>query len=270
MKNNKTPKHLNTLNKCMQDTEGEAGFEKGYSESVLPELHHKCAFANDTTKPHDLPAGDFSSWLRHTLQALKNETGTDVTCGNCTACCTSSYFIHIKPEETQTLKRINKKILFAAPGLPKGNMLLGYDKDGRCPMLIDNNCSIYEDRPLTCRNYDCRVFAAAGIAAGDDDKALIYERVRQWKFSFPGKRDRDEYSAVQAAVLFLREHADCFPAGVVPRNPSLLAILAIKVYEVFLNTDEPGNVKHLLSDTEIVKAIIEVSGKFNTAPGRGL
>ncbi|MFA6001077.1 MAG: hypothetical protein WC828_03075 [Thermoleophilia bacterium] len=44
------------------------------------------------------------------------------------------------------------------------------DCDGCCPMLIDGGCSIYEHRPLTCRIYDSRVFAAAGIVAGGDDR----------------------------------------------------------------------------------------------------
>lgn len=220
---------------------------------------------NDMTKQQYLPAGCFSSWLRRIRSALIKGNGAEVHCDECKACCTSSYFIHIKPEETQTLARINKKLLFAAPGQPKGNVLLGYDKNGRCPMLIDNKCSIYEDRPLTCRSYDCRIFAAAGIDAGDDDKVLITQRVRQWKFSYPTSLDRDQHSAVQAAAKFLQERAECFPGGAVPGNPSQLAILAIKVYKVFLNySDKPGKTGHLSSDIEIVKAIIKANEKFET------
>ena len=73
-------------------------------------------------------------------------------------------FIHIQPEETQTLQRIPRALLFPAPGLPKGHVLMGYCDKGQCPMLVDNQCSIYEHRPQTCRDYDCRVFAATGIS----------------------------------------------------------------------------------------------------------
>ena len=118
----------------------------------------------DMTEQQDLPAGRFSSWLRRTRSAQLEENGVDVPCGECNACCKSSYFIHIRPEETQTLSRIPGELLFAAPGLPEGNVLLGYDENGHCPMLIDEKCSIYEHRPLTCRTYDCRIFPAAGIA----------------------------------------------------------------------------------------------------------
>lgn len=217
----------------------------------------------DIAEQQDLPAGCFSSWLRRTRSALIKGTEAEVHCGECNVCCTSSYFIHIKPEETQTLARINRKLLFAAPGLPRGNVLLGYDKNGRCPMLINNKCSIYEHRPLTCRRYDCRIFTAAGIAAGEDDKALITQHIRHWKFSYPTKLDYDQHSAVKASAMFIREHAECFPGGAVPSNPSQLAILAIKVYDVFLKcTVELGKTVRISTDNEIAKAIMDANEKF--------
>jgi hypothetical protein len=130
-------------------------------------------------------------------------------------------------------------------------------------MLIDNKCSIYEHRPLTCRNYDCRIFPAAGLAAGDDDKALITQQIQRWKFSFPIMLDRNQHAAVQAAAMFLRERAECFPAGVVPRNSTQLAMLAIKVYDVFLKyTDESGKTGRVPPDLEVVKAVMEAIEKF--------
>ena len=217
----------------------------------------------DVAEQQGLPAGRFSSWLRRTRSAQQKEDGADVPCGECTACCTSSYFIHIRPEETQTLSRVPRELLFPAPGLPKGNVLLGYAENGHCPMLIDDTCSIYEHRPLTCRNYDCRVFAAAGMTAGDEDKALITQRIQRWKFSYPTKRDRHQHAALQAAARFLRERAECFPAGFVPSNATQLAILAIKVYDVFLKyTDESGKTGRVPPDLEVAKAVIEASEKF--------
>jgi len=216
------------------------------------------------TEQQNLPAGSFSSWLRRTRSAQVKENGVDVPCGECNACCRSSYFIHIRPEETQTLTRIPGKLLSSAPGLPEGNVLLGYDENGRCPMLIDDKCSIYEHRPLTCRNYDCRIFPAAGIAAGDDDKALITRRIQRWKFSYPTERDRKQHSAVQAAATFLRERAECFPAGAVPSNSTQLAVLAIKVYDVFLKYND-GSVKtgRVSPDLEVAKAVMEANEKFD-------
>ncbi|MGI9120662.1 MAG: YkgJ family cysteine cluster protein, partial [Acidimicrobiales bacterium] len=118
----------------------------------------------------DLPAGDFSSWMTEMQSALRGERPSDVPCGGCTACCTSSQFVHIGPDETDTLAHIPAELMFPAPRLPPGHRLLGYDEQGHCPMLVDNRCSIYEHRPRTCRTYDCRIFPAAGLEPDDDDK----------------------------------------------------------------------------------------------------
>ncbi len=212
-----------------------------------------------------LPAGDFSAWLRVARHALMVEEGTDVDCTGCDACCSSSYFIHIRPEETRTLGRIDEDLLAAAPGLPTGHVVLGYDTAGRCPMLDGGGmCSIYECRPLTCRAYDCRVFAAAGIEAGGEDKIRITERARRWEFAYPTPRDRDEHAAVQAAATFIREHAECFPGGAIPRDPSQLAIVAIKVYGVFLEGEgRPGSTEGAATDVEMATAIVRSSREFD-------
>jgi uncharacterized protein len=161
----------------------------------------------------------------------------------------------VRPEETCALARIPRELLFPAPGLPRGNLLMGYDKDGRCPMLTSERCSIYECRPLTCRTYDCRVFAAAGIAA---DKPAITARTRRWKFSYADQDGRDRHAAVRAAAAFLRTHADGFPAAAAPRDPVRVAILAVEVYEVFAG----GGVA---SDAEIVEAVLAARERFEAA-----
>jgi Fe-S-cluster containining protein len=223
----------------------------------------KLPSAEAIPEPQDLPAGCFSSWLRRTWYGLIKKSCAQVVCGACNACCKSSYFIHIGPEETNTLRRIPKKILFPAPGRPKGNKLLGYDEQGRCPMLINDKCSIYEDRPQTCRTYDCRVFTATGIGAGDEHRNLITRQIRRWKFSYPTPSDLHLQNAVQAAAKFLRERADIFPAGVVPGTPVQLAVMALKVYEVFLKkNDASSQTGRELSDIEVVQAIMEVNEKF--------
>ena len=131
-----------------------------------------------------LSAGNFSSWLSRIQLALGGERGSDVPCGSCAACCTASQFIHVGPDETDARAHIPSELLFPAPGLPNGHALLGYDEHGRCPMLVDDQCSIYEHRPRTCRTYDCRVFPAAGLEV-DDDKPLIAGRARRWRFGYP-------------------------------------------------------------------------------------
>jgi uncharacterized protein len=108
-------------------------------------------------------AGAFAAWLADTQAAIREEQDAVVPCGDCTACCTSSQFVHIAPDETDALAHVPAQVLFPAPGFPPGHVLMGYDDRGHCPMFVDGACSVYEHRPRTCRTYDCRVFAAAGL-----------------------------------------------------------------------------------------------------------
>jgi hypothetical protein len=184
-----------------------------------------------------LDAGDFSAWMTQIEGAVRGEHGSDVPCDGCTACCTSSQFIHIGPEESDALAHIPAQLLFPAPRMPPGHVLMGYDESGACPMLIDEKCSIYAHRPMTCRTYDCRVFPAAGLDAGEDGKDLIADRSRRWRFTFPGPADRDLHDAVRAAATYLRGHPDFIPGGS-PVSATQLAVRAIDVHHVFLHSEE--------------------------------
>ena len=179
-----------------------------------------------------LAAGGFSAWLAGMRRALGGEAASDVPCDGCTACCTSSQFVHIGPDETETLAHIPNRLLFPAPRMPKGNLVLGYDEHGHCPMLVDGGCSIYEHRPRTCRTYDCRVFPAAGMTP-DADKPAIARRTARWRFAYPAEVDRDEQEAVRAAATFVRERADALPGGVAPATASQRAVLAVRLSELF-------------------------------------
>jgi len=181
-----------------------------------------------------LPAGDFSPWLADMRIALRAGTTMDVACGECTGCCTSSQFVHIEPDEADTLAHVPKELLAPAPLLPKGHLVLGYDENGHCPMLVDNKCSIYEHRPRTCRTYDCRVFAAAGVELDDDDSPVIAERARRWRFSTASAKDEADFAAVQQAARFLR--AD----GGDDMDSTAVAVLSLEVYDLFLNGAEPS------------------------------
>lgn len=198
----------------------------------------------NTSEEQGLAAGDFSSWLLEMQGAIRGDRASVVPCGSCTACCTSSQFIHIGPDETDTLSHIPAELLFPAPRLPHGHVLLGYNEQGHCPMLVDNQCSIYEHRPRACRTYDCRVFPAAGVEIdndGDDDKVLIARQARRWRFDFPTRDDRNEHEAVRAAATFLDERRGLLPEGAVPTNATPRAVLAIEIHDAFLRRDEEAD-----------------------------
>jgi uncharacterized protein len=179
----------------------------------------------------ELHAGAFASWLRDTQAALAEKCEADVPCGPCNACCRTSHYIHVRPEDRRALRRLPRAFLSPAPDLPPGNLVLGFDEAGRCPMLVDGRCTIYTDRPRACRTYDCRIYAAAGIEA---DRPDIDAQARRWRFAFPDARDGELRDAVRASVLFVRAHPEAFPSEAAHCQPLRVAVVAIAVHEHFL------------------------------------
>ena len=200
-----------------------------------------------------LPGGDFSAWMTQVLAAIRGEGASEVPCGSCTACCTASQFIHIGPDETDTLSHIDPSLVFPAPGLPRGHVVLGYDERGRCPMLIDSKCSIYEHRPQTCRTYDCRIFPAVGLQPDEPGKAGIAAQAKRWRFSHPTEGERTQHAAVRAAAVFIRRHADSLPAAAAPANTTQLAVSAIEVHDAFIEHDQNGGTSIIDPPIEAVR-----------------
>ena len=189
-------------------------------------------------------AGPFTVWLGTIGPALRGEGESDVPCGTCTGCCTSSQFVLVTPDDADARRVIPAGLLFPAPFMP-GSHLLPYDERGRCPMLGERGCTIYAERPMTCRTYDCRVFPAAGVAA---DKPAIAERAGRWEFDHPDAADRAAHDAVMAAARWIGTHAELLPEHVRPPHPTALAVLSVQVHEVFLD-GEPA-------DADVVAAAV--------------
>jgi Fe-S-cluster containining protein len=180
-----------------------------------------------------LEAGPFGTWLDEMRSALADEVDADVPCGHCTACCESSQFVHVGPDERDALAHIPPDFLFPAPLRPAGHMLMGYDDDGRCPMLSDSGCTIYEHRPRTCRTFDCRVFAAAGVEP-DADKPKIVERVRRWEFDTSSEADRRLAASVRSAATFAVEQGRVLPSGGLA-SPNAQALFAVEMHDRFVD-----------------------------------
>jgi uncharacterized protein len=188
--------------------------------------------------PERVAAGEFGAWLRGFRAALRDDGDSDVACGTCTGCCTSSYFITVRAGDVAARRRIPAEHLVPAPNAPRGVQLMGYDDRGHCPMLRAGQCSIYVDRPQTCRTYDCRVYAAAGLSPGAD-KPAIAARVREWEFTYADDDARLAHAAVRRAAAFVRNDATSFPNGWVPDRPGEAAVVAVKAYEAFLDLRVP-------------------------------
>lgn len=204
-----------------------------------------------------IDAGDFGAWLIQAREALRGSGGSAVPCGDCTGCCTSSYSIEVRPGDAAALEYIPAASLYRSIGSTPGNWTVRPQPDGHCPMLKCGQCTIYTHRPQTCLDYDCRVFAAAGIEAGGEDKAVINRRVREWRFRFATHEDRETHVAIMAAAAFIRDARAYFPPGTAPLNPLGIAALALRVYPLFMNAD-PGP-----DGAQLARAVVAAGAAFD-------
>jgi uncharacterized protein len=202
-----------------------------------------------------LDAGEFSAWLEATRAALASGAGSEVPCGSCTACCRSSLFIHIGADETATLAHVPERLRFPAPGSPRGAVVLGHDEEGRCPLLRHDGCSIYAHRPSTCRSFDCRVLAACGLAAAEDDDGPVARQARRWVFRFVDADARARYAALRETARLLCERAGLFTPGFVPPNAIQRAVLAVIVHDDLRFRGDA-------SDERLVRRIEERAARF--------
>lgn len=211
------------------------------------------------SSPHNqhevLDAGEFLAWLRQAEAMLLGAGESDVPCGDCDGCCVSSYPVPVRSHEHRAFAVIPAEHLITTT---HGRTMIAPLKNGRCPMLVGTRCSIYADRPLTCRDYDCRIFAAAGIAAGYDDRSVINRRVRQWRFRYDSPLAHATHAAVRDAAHFIKTQPQAFP-GQPPSIPTGIAVLAIKVHRVFLDPELSS-----LEDEDIARAIIAESRRFDS------
>lgn len=204
-----------------------------------------------------IEAGEFGAWLKAMRNALRGEGGMDVPCGDCRGCCISGYSIQVRPGDLAAKARIPDRFLVVRGA----TAVMRPQPGGRCPMAIAEGCAIYAHRPQTCLDYDCRIFAAAGIEAGDASKSVINTRVRAWRFSYADQAARREHEAVAAAAAFMRAHPEAFPEGRTPLNPMSVAVFAVKAYALFL---EPGAGQ--LPPRQLADAVMQAARDFDQAP----
>ena len=203
-----------------------------------------------------IDAGRPAPWADAMRRALRGGAGSDVPCAGCTACCTSFQFVHVDPEEADAIAHIPRELLFPAPSRPPGHLVMGYDRDGRCPMLGERGCTIYEHRPRTCRMYDCRVFAATGVEPEGDEKAAIRERVRGWRFEVRDQTDATVARALRSAATYLRDHPDVLPDGAAGAGPTALAVLAVDALPAFVARTPSGGTELVAPAPDAVRAVL--------------
>ncbi|MGC4029619.1 MAG: YkgJ family cysteine cluster protein [Steroidobacteraceae bacterium] len=211
---------------------------------------------SDPERPAGVDAGPFGEWLAAMRAVLRGERSADVPCGSCVGCCVSSYPIPLRPGDEVAREQVPEQWLLE-PALPGERWLMGFREDGSCPFLEAKCCSIYADRPQTCRDYDCRIYAAAGLMP-DGDRPVIAERVRAWEFAFSSEQERRDAEAMRCAARFIRQHQAQFPQAMRAGSATAAAVLAVKTYVLFVSTD-------MGPTAEMVGRVIDAAKAFDSA-----
>jgi Fe-S-cluster containining protein len=192
-------------------------------------------------------------------RVLKGEAQADVPCDGCVGCCVSSYAIPLRSTDRVALDTVPNRYLHlpTAGGLAR----MQHRDDGTCPMLEAGRCSIYADRPQTCRDYDCRIYTATGLLP-DGERPVIRERVLEWRFDCIDREENVQRDALQRAARFIREHANLFPPALRAQSAAAAAVLAVKTWPVFAN--EKGDRPADPSPDELVRRVLEAVRAFDS------
>lgn len=91
---------------------------------------------------------------------VSDEPEENVPCGTCTLCC-EKLSPYLSPEEVASglyplsLIQPTEEQIKQNPNI--GPIVSLYrKKEGGCGMFVDGKCSIYDIRPKSCRQFDCR------------------------------------------------------------------------------------------------------------------
>jgi len=91
----------------------------------------------------------FAAVARRISRERTSGASAVVDCGTCTMCCRELQRIALTPAE------------LASPVLRHDGKHLLRQPDGSCTHLVGGSCEVYDQRPRSCRTFDCRALAVA-------------------------------------------------------------------------------------------------------------
>jgi Fe-S-cluster containining protein len=98
-------------------------------------------------------------------------------CRSCGLCCDGSLFgrVDLEPEEVEPARRLRLRVLHNAKGFEQPCAALARSGPGLDGCL----CTIYDDRPLSCRRFTCRLYDRHRREGGSIEERLsVVRRVR--------------------------------------------------------------------------------------------
>lgn len=137
-------------------------------------------------KPTPASPGSPVTWLRKLKQqhSRGGSIAADVPCGDCNACCHETS-VFLEPDEVDKYRNV-EEVGEGGRSRPR----LERNEDQSCVYLDDEGaCSIYENRPRLCRNFDCRPLAFCGIRV--EHKEKLNQGLDHWDLSPRSSEDRE-------------------------------------------------------------------------------
>lgn len=134
-----------------------------------------------------LTEAKFKAYLNERWAAFIEGAG-NVPCGSCRGCCRAGYAIGLSKVEAAELPH----------HVIDGHAVILPMPDGACPFLVDETCSIYAKRPVSCRQFDCRDFAMAAVKITEQESA---RGLGVGEINASIERFRNEYGGVSSVVM---------------------------------------------------------------------
>ena len=117
-------------------------------------------------------SGSFGTLARQLWRSRESGEAT-VRCEGCTACCRKSNMpVDVGEDEVGRYAEVNWDDA-------NKTWVLNKHADGTCTYLVENRCTIYDDRPRACRKYDCRTHLLGMPLAMN--RKVLNEGVMQWQ-----------------------------------------------------------------------------------------
>ena len=95
----------------------------------------------------------------------------EILCRACGLCCDGSLFgrVGLEPEEVEGAKKHRLRVVESGKSFAQP-----------CAALVDRACSIYDERPLSCRRFTCRLYERHRAERGPIEPRLAsVRRVRE-------------------------------------------------------------------------------------------
>lgn len=125
---------------------------------------------------YKISPGSIAQWSKRFTRSLSGYSPPEVKvpCGECTACCRKpGLVVNLWPGEEQKYPEAVWNNALTSWMLPKRD-------NGECIYLTEGRCSIYQNRPLACRMFDCRKYLVGMPIHAKKQLPLVQETMQRW------------------------------------------------------------------------------------------